>query len=69
MYVPFYVFCFIVLFCVLFMCKFVVYYYHRTSTQLQLTDIYLLFSPWRYNPHRVFYSPLAGFSLLTCEVS
>jgi hypothetical protein len=33
------VFCFIVLFCVLFVCKCVMYYWHRVSTQLQLTNI------------------------------
>jgi hypothetical protein len=37
MYVPFCAFCLIVLFCVLFVCKFVLYYSHRVSTQLQLT--------------------------------
>jgi hypothetical protein len=37
MYVPFRVFCFIVLFCVLFVCKYVMHYCHRVSTQLQLT--------------------------------
>jgi len=37
MYVPFCVFCFIVLFCVLFVCKCVLYYCHQLSTQLQLT--------------------------------
>jgi len=37
MYVPFCVFCFIMLFCVLFVCTCVLYYCHRVSTQLQLT--------------------------------
>jgi hypothetical protein len=32
-------FCFIVLFCVLFVCNCVLYYCHRVSTQLHLTDI------------------------------
>jgi hypothetical protein len=36
-YVLFWVFCVIVLFCVLFVCKCVLYYYHKLSTQLQLT--------------------------------
>jgi hypothetical protein len=36
MYVLFHVFCLIVLFCVLFVCKCVLYYCHRVSTQLQV---------------------------------
>jgi len=38
-YVPFCIVCFIVLFCVLFVCKCVLYYCHCLSTQLQLTNI------------------------------
>jgi hypothetical protein len=38
MYILFCVFCFIVLFCVLFMCKCELYYCYRLSTQLQLTQ-------------------------------
>ena len=40
--VPFWVFCFIVLFCVLILCKCVLYYYHRVSPQLQLTNTYII---------------------------
>ena len=39
MYVPFWVFCFIVLYCVLFVCKCVLYYCHQVSTHLRLTTI------------------------------
>ena len=43
MYVPFWAFCFFMLFCVLFMCNCVLYYCHRVSTQLQLTNISYIF--------------------------
>jgi len=39
MYVPFWVFCFVVLFCVLLVCKCVLYYFHLVSTQVQLKNI------------------------------
>jgi len=45
MYVLFCVFCFIVFLCVLFVCKSVMYYFHRVSTQLQQKNI----SIYQYN--------------------
>jgi hypothetical protein len=44
MYVIFCVFYFTVLFCVLFVCKCVLYYCHWVSTKLQLTNIYHIIS-------------------------
>jgi len=50
MYVPFWVFSFIVLFYVLFACKCVLYYCHRVATQLQLTKIsYHMTQPEAYH--------------------
>jgi uncharacterized membrane protein YoaK (UPF0700 family) len=49
MYVPFCVFCFVVLFYVLFVCKCVLYFCHRVSTRLHLTNIsYRIFSNFEY---------------------
>ena len=39
MYAPLWVFSFIVLFCILFVCKWIRYYCYWMSTQLQLTNI------------------------------
>jgi hypothetical protein len=44
MFVPVRVICFIVKFCVLFVCKCVLYYRHREPTQLQLT---------KYTPYHI----------------
>ena len=48
MCVLFCVFCFTVLFCLLFVCNCVIYNYHRVSTHLQLTNIsiYQCFCPF-----------------------
>jgi len=39
MYVPFWIFYLIVLFCVFLVCKCVLYYCHQVATKLQLTNI------------------------------
>ena len=44
MYIPFWVFCFILLFFVLFVCKCVLFYCHRVTTQLHLTNISYIIS-------------------------
>ena len=51
MNVPFCVFCFIVLFCVLFVCKCVLYCCHGVSTKLQLTNISYRIIPYIISYH------------------
>jgi hypothetical protein len=53
MYVPFCIFFFIVLFCVLFVCKCVLYNCQRVATQLQLTNI----------SHHIIHKPQTGRKL------
>jgi len=49
MYVLFCIFCFILLFYILFVCKCVLYYCHRVSTQLQLTNISISYISYHIN--------------------
>ena len=66
MHVLFCVFCFIVLLCVLFVCKCVPYYCHLVSTQLQLTNILYHYDVETWcsyvtdNRHKFWYSSLVG---------
>jgi len=65
MYVPFWVFCFIVLFCVLFVCKCALYYCYRLSTQLHLTNISYTFFIKLF---LTLTGPLCGLSAFMCHI-
>jgi hypothetical protein len=67
-YVPFCVFCFIVLFCVLFVCKWVLYYCHRVSTQLQLTYISISICNEQHRQFSVCYSYFVCLTLCMLSV-
>jgi hypothetical protein len=64
MYVPFCVFCFILLFCVLFVCKCVLYCSHRVATQLQLTKVSYVIP---YIAHRTVKNAARNIELLLVE--
>jgi hypothetical protein len=55
-YVPLCVFCFIVLFCVLFLCICVLFYCHWVTTQLQLTNISYHIISYHISYHKTSYS-------------
>ena len=66
MCVLFCVFCFIVLFCVLFVCKCVLYYCHRVSTELRLTNIcHIIMPPGNNHSSNLSISPSYRFVLTT----
>ena len=72
MYVPFCVFCYIVLFCVLFVCKCALYYYHRVSTQLQLTNISYHIVSCRIVSYRIVsyhISYIISYHIVSCHIS
>jgi hypothetical protein len=63
-YVPFFVFCLIMLFFVLFLCKCVLYNCHRVPTQLQLKKI--IYHPQCVHPW--FTSLIFRWDLLNCSI-
>jgi predicted PurR-regulated permease PerM len=69
MYVPYCVFCFIVLFCVLFVCKCVLYCCHRASTQLKLTKYIISYTiSWRWRS-KYLSKHSKQPNLITCDAS
>ena len=69
MYILFWVFCFIVLFCVLCVCKYVLHYCHRVPTQLQLTNISypIITTPSHTNIYTVYWTMWTYFMTLQTQ--
>jgi hypothetical protein len=69
MYVPFWVLRFIVLFCVLFVCKCVPYYCHRVSTQLHLTNISYHIIPYHIISYHIISYHIISYHIISYHIS